>query len=273
MISSPKSVGLRTSMAASRTVLVKGTEQNPLEHIMGVPILLKDKHTGLLAVWRSGIGTEFTRRELDFLARLAQQTAVAIENARLLDEARRALSESHALFDKYTQQEWSNFARQAKQTGYLFDGKQVTPLDHTARRDLTRAAIQTGSLTLEKESASIAIPIKLRGQTIGVLDVRSKKGARSWKQDEISMLEAAAERAALALENARLFEELERRNRELSEALEQQTATADVLRVIAASPTDLQGPSRPVAPRTSRRATRPPRAGRWPPRRARGSGG
>ncbi len=76
-----------------RTIIVKGTEMNPLEHIMGVPILMKDKHTGLLAVWRSGIGTEFLSRELDFLTSLARQAAVAIENARLYDETQRRVKE------------------------------------------------------------------------------------------------------------------------------------------------------------------------------------
>jgi GAF domain-containing protein len=57
----------------------------------------------------------------------------------------------------------------------------------------------------------VAIPIKLRGQTIGVLDIRARNGQRHWKQDEIAMLEAAAERAALALENARLIESAQRR--------------------------------------------------------------
>jgi GAF domain-containing protein len=76
-----------------RAVIVKGTENNPLEHIMGVPILMKDKHTGLLAVWRSGTNTEFAARELDFLTSLARQAAVAIENARLYDETQRRLNE------------------------------------------------------------------------------------------------------------------------------------------------------------------------------------
>jgi PAS domain S-box-containing protein len=76
-----------------RTIIVKGTEKNPLEHIMGVPILMKDKHTGLLAVWRSGINTEFASRELEFLTSLARQAAVAIENARLYDETQRRLKE------------------------------------------------------------------------------------------------------------------------------------------------------------------------------------
>jgi GAF domain-containing protein len=76
-----------------RTIIVRGTEKIPLEHLMGVPILLKDKHTGLLAVWRSGLGAEFAPRELEFLTSLARQAAVAIENARLFNEAQRRLKE------------------------------------------------------------------------------------------------------------------------------------------------------------------------------------
>jgi PAS domain S-box-containing protein len=77
----------------SRAIIVKGTEKNPLEHLMGVPVLMKDKHTGLLAVWRSGINTEFASKELEFLTSLARQAAVAIENARLYNETQRRLKE------------------------------------------------------------------------------------------------------------------------------------------------------------------------------------
>jgi GAF domain-containing protein len=153
----------------------------------------------------------FSQEDINVLATLADQIGIAIENSRLFGEARQALSESQAMFNKYTQQEWSNFARQGKQNGFIFDGKQVLPLDDNLRREPAKTVIQTGSLSLEKASATIAIPIKFRGQTIGMLDVRSKNGQRFWKQDEIAMLEAAAERAALALENARLVESAQRR--------------------------------------------------------------
>ncbi len=76
-----------------RAITVQGTQDQPFEHIMGVPIVLKDKNTGLLAVWRSGVGTDFAPRELDFLTSLARQTAVAIENARLYDETQRRVKE------------------------------------------------------------------------------------------------------------------------------------------------------------------------------------
>lgn len=68
-----------------RAIIIKGTDEIPLEHIMGVPILFNEQLTGLLAVWRIGEGQEFGLAELEFSSRLAQQAAIAIENARLYE--------------------------------------------------------------------------------------------------------------------------------------------------------------------------------------------
>ena len=68
------------------------------EHLMGVPILVKDRITGLMAVWRTGEGKKFTSTELNFLGSLAQQAAIAIENARLFEETQKSESELRALF-------------------------------------------------------------------------------------------------------------------------------------------------------------------------------
>lgn len=177
---------------------------------IALPLRVAGRVIGSLDVQSQEVNA-FSEEDTRVLATLADQVAIAIENARVFGEAQSALDESKALFETYTQQEWIHFARQAKQTGFFFDGKQVLPLEGNVKRESTRAAIQTGRLSLEKESDALAIPIRLRGQTIGVLDVRSKKGARPWKQDEITMLEAAAERAALALETARLVDSAQRR--------------------------------------------------------------
>ncbi len=76
-----------------RTVIIKGTPPEEFEHIMGVPVISKDQLTGLLVVWRKGKGLEFKSTDLNFLNRLGQQAAIAIENARLYTETRQRLEE------------------------------------------------------------------------------------------------------------------------------------------------------------------------------------
>ncbi len=63
--------------------MIAGTQVKSSEHLMGTPVLIGDKVTGVMAIWRTGEGLEFIQSELDYLASLAQQAAIAIENARL----------------------------------------------------------------------------------------------------------------------------------------------------------------------------------------------
>jgi len=87
--------------------------------------------------------------------------------------------------------------------------------------------------------AVLSVPMLRDGQAIGSLSVgRAVPGAFSDRQ--IALLKTFADQAVIAIENVRLFQELEARNDELMESLGHQSATVEILRVISGSPTDVQ---------------------------------
>src|SRR5262245_19811465 len=86
---------------------------------------------------------------------------------------------------------------------------------------------------------SLGIPLLRDGVAIGCLLLR-RKVVRPFDEKQISVLQTFADQAVIAIENARLFEAEQARTRELTESLEQQTATADVLKVISRSALDVQ---------------------------------
>src|SRR5262249_27974126 len=94
-------------------------------------------------------------------------------------------------------------------------------------------------LKLNTVHSCAEIPLLSEGKPLGSLAVLRAE-VRPFTDTEIALLQTFADQAVIAIENVRLFKELEARNRDLSEALEQQTATAEILRVISTSPTNLQ---------------------------------
>jgi GAF domain-containing protein len=85
----------------------------------------------------------------------------------------------------------------------------------------------------------LATPLLREGAPIGAL-IAARTEVRPFSDAQINLFETFADQAVIAIENTRLFQELQERNHELSEALEQQTATSEILRVIASTPSDLQ---------------------------------
>ena len=112
-------------------------------------------------------------------------------------------------------------------------------------RDLGRGAgARFGDMAPLQRGASglrtvLATPLLLDGAAIGVIAIRRTR-VRPFTARHIALLKTFADQAVIAIENVRLFRELAANNHDLTEALEQQTATAGILRVIAGSLTDVQ---------------------------------
>ncbi|WP_433996676.1 GAF domain-containing protein [Bradyrhizobium liaoningense] len=85
----------------------------------------------------------------------------------------------------------------------------------------------------------LGVPLLRSGETIGVLFL-GRKTVNSFTDKQIDLLSTFADQAVIAIENVRLFDEVQAKTRDLAESLQQQTATADVLKVISRSTFDLQ---------------------------------
>ena len=117
----------------------------------------------------------------------------------------------------------------------LLEGKPVHIIDVLADPDYTLAEAQKrgGYRTM------LGVPLLREGIPIGVL-ILSRSVVRPFTDKQIELIETFADQAVIAIENVRLFDEVQARTRDLSESLQQQTATADVLKVISRSTFDLK---------------------------------
>jgi len=182
---------------------------------MALPLNFRGETIGVLDVQSVKPGA-FTESDANTLSILADQITIAIENARLFGETQRAREEAEDLYNQFQQAEWGSFARKEAIVGYrqsAIGGNSLAELVETAE---IREALQKGqAIVLDgknlKAQPSISIPVKLRGQTIGVLNIQAPTKNRKWNQDEIGLAQAVSDRLALALDNARLLQDSQRR--------------------------------------------------------------
>ncbi len=197
-------VGNVTSTGIPRIVLNTGADtvffNNPdlpeTHSEMALPLTARGKIIGALDI-QSAFANAFTKADVSILSLLADQIAITIDNTRLLEDTTKALSESQSVFRDYLAGAWQN-----KSTAEIF-GYYQTLAGGQLITDNAAGQIDT----INNKTNTIALPIQLRDQEIGTIQIRPNKSNRIWSKDEINIVQAIAERLGLALDNARLFEE------------------------------------------------------------------
>ena len=158
---------------------------------VAIPLMIRNKILGVLDI-QSDKPQAFSHDNIDVFQTLADQIAIAIENARLLDETQAAIIQLEALSSLRTQEAWS---QKLREHGRAFT---YTPLGLRAEK------------LSQKSENTINAPIVLRGRKIGSISI-ARKGNKKWGKLDASLLEEVAGQVGLAIDNIRLLEEATQR--------------------------------------------------------------
>lgn len=167
---------------------------------MALPLVYGDELLGVLDV-QSKKRLAFDEFDVEAFSILANQIAISIENARQLERTQNALKEIEDVSRQYIRQEWSQLLRSRRDSGFRYLHGDVETIEDN----------QVEEAEDVEESTPIIIPAKLRNEIIGTLKIYPSNKNQVWQEDDIELIQAIADRAALALENARLLETTTRR--------------------------------------------------------------
>lgn len=177
---------------------------------MALPILSGGQIIGVLDV-QSTQAQAFTQEDISILQLLADQLAVAIENANLFSLNEKALAESQTALDAsrrayrdLSREGWKELARESRILSYRATPRGVVPLNDEIPPIITRTA-RAGHPTLPNPE-TLALPIKIQDHVMGVMQLK-KEGSESWSAKEINFIENIVEQLGTAIESARLYKE------------------------------------------------------------------
>ena len=177
---------------------------------VALPLAVRGRVVGVLDV-QSTEQAAFSEDDVSVFRVLADQLAVAIENARLVERTEAQLQELSLLSGEYSVEAVGRLFTSERSLGFLYDRVDISPLDESPAAH--HLAVERGERVLvsgqDSEGPVMAVPLRIRGQVIGSLGVEAEDG-RGWSPEEIAVIEAVSEQVAQALESAQLFAEAQR---------------------------------------------------------------
>jgi GAF domain-containing protein len=208
---------------------------------MALPLRARGELIGVLDV-QSVEPEAFAPDDLALLHTLADQVALAIDNARLFQQAQESLEAERRAYGQLSREAWGELLGARPDLG-LLRNNQGAFMDRDVWRPEMDVALQTGKTARGGDDAtSLAIPIRAGGQVIGVIDARKPSGSGAWTAADVGMMEVLTEQLGVTLESARLYQDTQRlavRDRLVSQVTSRMRESLDVQRVLETAADEL----------------------------------
>lgn len=162
---------------------------------MAVPLKARGQIIGAIDI-QSTEENAFNDDDVQILQTLADQVALALDNARLYQRSQQSAEDAQKLYGEYSQQAWREAYQMAEHSAYRFSSDASSEPTHIDVKDHISKSLP----------GLLEMPIVIRGQTAGSIDI-VKDGSEEWTDDEIRLLQTLSDQLGVALDSARLFTE------------------------------------------------------------------
>jgi GAF domain-containing protein len=175
-----------------------------------LPLITRGQVIGALSLQSEQIDA-FDDQTVASLQTMADQVAVALDNARLFLESQEALEATRRAYGELSREAWSELLRSRPDWGYAYTRRTVLPAEGEWQPEMIEAQ-QTGTpVEGGDREPTIAVPLQVRDQTIGALSFSKGSAGETWTAAEREFLEVLVHQLGVALESAQLFQESQRR--------------------------------------------------------------
>ena len=177
---------------------------------MALPLVVSGQILGVIDV-QSTNPMAFKQEDIAILQILAEQLAIAIQNARLFNEAEKALESARLAFGELSREAWSKILNSQPRIDYISTLPTTVEIHNEQIEPSLAKAFETGDLILGADGLTISVPIKIRGQAIGAVRLKKSEISEAWTQEETNLAIALSDQLSGALESARLYKESQQR--------------------------------------------------------------
>lgn len=177
---------------------------------LALPLRLRNEVMGVLDIQTKQVNV-FSEQDVQTLQALADQVAMIISNSRLLAQVQAAAELERRAYGIATGKAWQTLLQAGQSLGFYSNVQATTSISNLWRPEM-KTALRTGrTVQADQDVKSLAVPVKVRGEVIGVIDFAKGESGGGWTGEEVTLVESLTEQLGVALDSARLYQDTQRR--------------------------------------------------------------